>query len=182
MMRLTLFIDPGRIKRGVKPLEDIGPALEEGKRFTLEIDADWLDSAGMPLRESFRKTFRVGAPDREPPSLATWKINAPKAGTRGALMVAFPEPMDHALALRLIRVASPAGKLVKGTSALSDREQRWSFVPQESWTAGHHQLQVQNTIEDLAGNNIDKVFEVDLFEGVQRRFTNAVVKLPFEVR
>jgi hypothetical protein len=182
MMRLTLFIDPGRIKRGVKPLEEIGPALEQGKRYTLEIDADWLDSAGMPLRESFRKAFRVGAPDREPPSLATWKITAPKAGTRDALTVAFPEPMDHALALRLIRVASPAGKLVKGTSALSDREQRWSFVPQESWIAGHHQLQVQNTIEDLAGNNIDKVFEVDLFEGVQRRFTNAVVKLPFEVR
>jgi hypothetical protein len=182
MMRLTLFIDPGRIKRGVKPLEEIGPALEEGKRYTLEIDATWLDSAGMPLRESFRKTFRVGAPDREPPSLATWKISAPKAGAREALTVEFPEPMDHALALRLIRVASPAGELVKGTSALSDRELRWSFIPQESWTAGHYQLHVQNTIEDLAGNNIGKVFEVDLFEGVQPRFTNAVVKVPFEVR
>jgi hypothetical protein len=182
MMRLTLFIDPGRIKRGVKPLEEIGPALEEGKRYTLEIGATWLDSAGMPLRESFRKTFRAGAQDREPPLLETWKISAPRAGTREALKVAFPEPMDHALALRLIRVASPAGELVKGTSALSDREQRWSFIPQESWTAGRHQLQVQNTIEDLAGNNIGKVFEVDLFEGVQRRFTNAVVKLSFEVR
>jgi hypothetical protein len=124
----------------------------------------------------------VGAPDREPPSLATWKISAPKAGAREALTVEFPEPMDHALALRLIRVASPAGELVKGTSALSDRELRWSFIPQESWTAGHYQLHVQNTIEDLAGNNIGKVFEVDLFEGVQPRFTNAVVKVPFEVR
>src|SRR5262245_25297351 len=28
MTRLTLFIDPGRIKRGVLPLEEIGPALE----------------------------------------------------------------------------------------------------------------------------------------------------------
>jgi len=62
MTRLTLFIDPGRIKRGVKPLEEIGPALEESKRYTLEIDAAWHDSAGLPLRESFLKPFRAGAP------------------------------------------------------------------------------------------------------------------------
>jgi hypothetical protein len=41
---------------------------------------------------------------------------------------------------------------------------------------------VQNTIEDLAGNNIGKAFEVDVFEGVQRRFTNTVVKLSFDVQ
>jgi len=182
MTRLTLFIDPGRIKRGVQPLEEIGPALEEGKRYTLEIDAAWQDSTGLPLRENFRKSFRVGTQDREPPAPATWKIKTPKAGTRDPLTVNFPEPMDQALALRVIHVANPAGKLVDGTSSLSDHEQRWAFTPQASWTAGQHQLQVQNTIEDLAGNNIGKAFEVDLFEGVQRRFTNTVVKLSFEVR
>ena len=31
MTRLTLFIDPGRIKRGVKPLEEIGPSLVAGQ-------------------------------------------------------------------------------------------------------------------------------------------------------
>src|SRR5262249_53983657 len=38
MTRLTLFIDPGRIKRGVRPLEEIGPALQEGKHYTLVIN------------------------------------------------------------------------------------------------------------------------------------------------
>jgi hypothetical protein len=182
MTRLTLFIDPGRIKRGVQPLEEIGPALEAGKGYTLEIDAAWRDSAGLPLRENFRKSFRVGPQDREPPSVATWEIKSPKAGTRDPLAVSFPEPMDQALALRVIRVANAAGRLMEGVSALFDQERRWSFTPQESWTAGQYQLQVQNTIEDLAGNNIGKAFEVDLFEGVQRRFTNQVVKLPFGVR
>ena len=45
MTRLTLFLDPGRIKRGVKPLEEIGPALEEGKRYTLTIAREWLDGS-----------------------------------------------------------------------------------------------------------------------------------------
>jgi hypothetical protein len=182
MTRLTLFIDPGRIKRGVQPLEEIGPALEEGKRYTLEIDAAWHDSAGLPLKESLRKSFRVGPQDREPPTLASWKIKSPKAGTRNVLTVNFLEPMDHALALRVIHVADAAGRLVEGTSALSDHEKSWTFTPQKAWAAGAHQLQVQNTIEDLAGNNIGKAFEVDVFENVQRRFTNQVVKLSFEVR
>ena len=94
----------------------------------------------------------------------------------------FPQPMDHALAQRVIRVANAAGRLVEGTSTLHDHEQRWTFTPQDSWNTGPHQLQVQNTIEDLAGNNIGKAFEVDLFKGVQRRFTNQVVKISFEVR
>jgi len=182
MTRLTLFIDPGRIKRGVQPLEEIGPALEEGKRYTLEIDAAWHDNDGLPLKEAFRKSFRVGAPDREPPAPTTWKIKAPKAGTRDVLTVDFFEPMDQALAVRVIRVVNAAGRWVAGVSALSDHERRWNFTPRESWAAGNHHLQVQNTIEDLAGNNIGKAFEVDLFEGVQRRFTNGVVRLSFEVR
>ena len=55
-------------------------------------------------------------------------------------------------------------------------------MPTQPWSRGEHTLLVQKTIEDLAGNNIGKAFEVDLFEGVQRRFTNATVRLSFEVR
>ncbi len=32
-VRLTLFLDPGRIKRGLKPREEVGPSLEEGKHY-----------------------------------------------------------------------------------------------------------------------------------------------------
>lgn len=177
MKRLTLFIDPGRIKRGVQPLEEIGPALEEGKHFTLKIDRAWLDGSGNPLKEDFRKTFRVGPPDRDPPEPARWKLNPPSSGTRDALRVAFSDPMDHALALRMIRVIG-----VEGNSALEDHERRWKFTPAERWKAGRYKLAVQSTIEDLAGNNIGKPFEVDLFERVDGRFTNTVVEIPFVIQ
>ena len=176
MKRLTLFIDPGRIKRGVKPLEEIGPALEDGKRFTLVIDAAWQDGAGNPLKAGFRKQFVVGPPDREPPDPAQWQIEPPRAGTREPLRVRFPEAMDHALALRLIRVAA-----TEGAAELKDRERLWSFTPAKEWRSGPHKLQVQTTIEDLAGNNIGKPFEVDVFDSVQRRITNSVVEVAFAI-
>ena len=182
MRRLTLFIDPGRIKREVLPLEEIGPALVEGKSFVLEIDSAWKDAAGASLRQGFEKKFRVGPPDREPLDPARWQIQPPAAGTREPLRIAFPDPLDHALALRMIHVVTPAGKAVEGTPALGSQERLWSFTPARPWKKGAHQIAAQTILEDLAGNNIGKPFEVDLFEGVQRKLTNSTVKLPFEAR
>src|SRR5436190_5507532 len=182
LTRLTLFIDPGRIKREVKPLEEIGPAMEEGHRYTLVIDAQWKDERGASLKEPFEKSFRAGPADRKPVQVTQWKVQSPKSATREPLIVRFNESMDHALASRVIHVVDSSSKTLTGKVTLSDQEKRWSFVPAEPWRGGVHGLLVQNTIEDLAGNNIGKSFEVDLFEGVQRRFTNTTVKLSFEVR
>jgi hypothetical protein len=182
MQRLTLFIDPGRIKRGVRPLEEVGSALESENSFTLVIDETWQDATGTPLKESFRKHFRVGPPDRRPPDPAHWEIQSPRSGTREALTIGFPEPMDHALARRLIDVIDQTGKPLRGRVKLQDHERRWVFVPAEPWQRGPYGIQVQTILEDLAGNNIGKPFEVDRFDDVQRRLTNEAVRLQFEVR
>jgi hypothetical protein len=182
MTRLTIFIDPGRIKRGVLPLEDVGPALEAGKRYSLVIYSAWKDGAGRPLKEGFQKAFSVDAPDREPPDPSQWKIQLPASGTQTPLVVLFPESMDNALLQRVIHVTDTSGKPVSGHIVLSDQERHWSFEPLGPWKAGQHQLVVQTTIEDLAGNNIGKPFDVDIFEGVQRRLTTATVKLPLSIK
>jgi len=188
MKRLTLFIDPGRIKRGVRPLEEVGPALEQGKHYSLVIDRGWHDAQGNSLSNSYEKNFSVGPPDRSPPDPKQWQIAAPSlAEGKTRLEVRFPDPMDHALALRLIRVErvqtsrrTPAA--LEGTAKLDDNERHWSFTPSQPWQRGTYQLVVPAIIEDLAGNNIGKPFEVDLFDTIQKRPTNAVTRLSFEVR
>ncbi|MGE3312382.1 MAG: hypothetical protein AB7O66_20645 [Limisphaerales bacterium] len=182
MTRLTLFLDPGRIKRGVKPLEEIGPSLAEGNRYTLAIDPDWRDAAGQKLRAGLEKVFEVGPPDREPPDPTRWTIHPPRAGSREALTVSFPEPMDDALTRRVVRVGAKTAAVPEGHAELAAEERQWLFVPESPWEAGDYELLVGGTLEDLAGNNPGKPFEVDLFEGVQRRITNEFVRLTFEVR
>jgi hypothetical protein len=181
MTRLTLIIDPGRIKRGVLPLEEIGPALETGKSYTLVIAREWRDGAGIPLKENYQKVFKVGPPDREPLDHTRWRIQPPKVGARDALAVTFTKPMDHALAQRVISVITESGEVIEGKVELEDQERRWTFVPDSPWRRGQYKLVIQTTIEDLAGNNIGKPFEVDLFEGVQRRLNSPTVKLSFEI-
>jgi hypothetical protein len=182
MTRLTLLIDPGRIKRGVKPLEDIGPVFEEGKTYSLTLDAACRDATGRPLREKFEKRFRIGPADRTAPDPQRWRIEAPRAGTRDRLVVTFDEPMDHALALRLIQVGLAEGKAsLSGEPALAQNERGWTFVPSEPWTRGNFRLTVATTIEDLAGNNIGKTFDVDLAAGAQRRVAAESVSVVFKV-
>jgi hypothetical protein len=188
MTRVTLLIDPGRIKRGVKPLEDIGPVFEEGQSYTLTIKPTWRDASGRPLRGRFEKTFRVGPADRTPPDPKRWKLSyVPPAGTQGPLMVHFDEPIDRALALRLIAVhqvgkAGAKPRRVDGEVVLDEQERRWMLMPLGRWMPGTYRLVVATTIEDLAGNNIGKTFDVELAAGTRRELTAQSVSVEFDVK
>jgi hypothetical protein len=180
--RFTLFIDPGRIKRGLKPREDLGPVLEEGKTYTLEIDRRWRDAEGVELKETYRKTFKVGPPVEKQLDVKTWKVQAPAAGDRGQLIVTLPIPHDHALLHRMIWVADAKGRRIAGTVQTTDQETRWRFKPEKAWEAGAYQIVADVQLEDLAGNNLARAFEVDVFHPVERTIKTETVTLPFEVR
>jgi hypothetical protein len=179
--RFTVFFDPGRIKRGLKPREDLGPVLEEGKRYTLVIDRRWNDATGQPLKETVRKTFQVLAPEDRLPDPKTWKLETPSAGTTQPLVVIFPRPLDHALLHRLLWVES-GEKRLDGSIKVSAKETRCEFTPKAAWTAGSFNLVADKRLEDLAGNSIGKAFEVDVFRPVQREIEAQVAKVAFVVR
>jgi hypothetical protein len=180
--RFTLFFDPGRVKRDLGPSLALGPALQEGKRYTLVIDGKWKDAEGVPLKQEFRKTFTVGPPDRKPLDLATWKIVKPTAGTTDPLFVEFPEVMDHAILLRELDVFDSAGKVIDGPVDLDRGETRWRLTPVAPWKRGNYILRVGTSTADLAGNMVGRPFEVDLFEQVDERITRQTRDLPFTIQ
>jgi hypothetical protein len=182
MTRLTLFIDPGRIKREVRPLEEIGPALQEGHAFTLIVDRAWPDADGDPLVETHRNTFRVGAPDRATIDLQRWEIRPPAAHSTGPLVVLFEKSLDHGLAMHTIEVVQAGGESIGGRVVLSEHERRWAFTPEEAWRAGSYMIVIQTILEDLAGNNIFKPFEVDLKYREDYHLNREPYRLEFEVR
>lgn len=182
MKRLTVFIDPGRIKRGVRPLEEVGPALEAGKRYRFIVDGTCRDASGRPLERGFEKAFAVGPADRETPDPTKWKIERPKTGTREPLRVRFPDPMDQAITQRVFHVTNESGTPIEGTVELLDDERAWTFVPAVPWPSALLHLVVPVVIEDLAGNNIGKPFDVDLFEPAKPGPSSQSVKLPIDLR
>lgn len=178
--RLTVLFDPGRIKRGLKPREDVGPVLEEGKTYTLVIDAAWEDANGQPLLRPFRKTFKSAPPDDVQPDQKRWKVTPPRAGTRQPLAVRFNEPLDHAMLEHVLAVRPVDGEFLDGEVEVDQGETRWRFTPNSPWPAGRHEIVVSTALEDRAGNSIRRAFEVDLFEKVEVEIKTPTVSVPFE--
>jgi hypothetical protein len=179
--RLTVLFDPGRVKRGLVPHDEVGPPLEAGKRYTLVVDRNWRDAAGRRLVADYRKEFQVVEADRATPDPAGWRVTAPRAGGREALAIGFGEPLDRALMERLLHVEDAGGRRVAGTVEIDREETRWRFTPEAPWRAGEYQVVAGAWLEDLAGNRLDKVFDVDTWERVERRIAQEFRKVPFRV-
>ncbi|MEE8522356.1 MAG: hypothetical protein V3T72_00365 [Thermoanaerobaculia bacterium] len=182
MRRLTLFFDPGRIKRGLRPNLEVGPPLREGASYRLMIDAGWRDARGMPLAEGFQKAFTVAAPDRRAPNPAEWTLKPPPAGGREALEIEFPEPLDHGLLRRVLRVRDAADGFVAGRVEIGEQERRYRFTPAAPWSVGGYVVEIEAILEDLAGNNLRQVFDVDLTRDLEEVIDQGAIRLPFAVR
>ncbi len=179
--RLTLLIDPGRIKQGLKPREDLGPVLEAGQSYALVIGADWPDAAGRPLVNEFRKSFKVTGPVTSAIDPQEWKIQAPRVGSTAALIVRFPRSLDRALMERTLAVVDANGESVPGQVIIGSEERRWEYLPEKVWEPGSYQLVVDTVLEDLSGNQIGRPFEVDQTNPIESKIVPEKVRLPFTV-
>jgi hypothetical protein len=159
MRHLTVLLDPGRLKRWVGPNVELGPPLKRGQNYVLEIGSGMIDLDGRPLAERFRKHFVVGDPVRERISVEDWKILPPATGSRKALILMFPSPLDWALLLRTITVESADGSVIHGQVGVDQCERRWSFTPASPWTAGVHRIRVGSDLEDVCGNTVSGPFD-----------------------
>ncbi len=180
--RLTILFDPGRIKSGLLPREQDGPVLQEGQSYTLKIDATWPDAAGAPLKKGFTKKFIVAAPDVGMPSPSRWKITAPDAGSTNPITLDFPESLDHALLQRLLWVEDTGKHAVEGQVQVGNAERQWTFVPSRGWQDGDYRVVIGTGLEDLAGNNVARPFEVDRVQRPGDEFIPDYVTLDFKVR
>ncbi len=176
--RFTLLFDPGRIKRGLRPHDEMGAPLQAGKKYTLVIDSAWQDGKGVGLKKTFEKKFEITSADRRSPKHTKWEIISPAKGARSPLKLILDEPLDSALLLRFITVLDDEGLEITGKIDFDDDEQVWLFQPDQPWKAGEHRLKISSRIEDLAGNTLMFLFDEDLENpstGVKTEF----VELPF---
>jgi hypothetical protein len=179
--RYTLLFDPGRVKRGILPNEEMGRSLIAGRKYTLVVEASWRDAAGQPLAASFRREFRVGPPEERAIDPAQWRLEVPLDGTRNPLIVSFPKPLDYGLLQRALRVSHGHGERLDGDIQLQGGETRWLFTPRAPWQPGEYRLLAASILEDVAGNRIGRPFEVDALangRGAQQA-TSATV--PFQI-
>ena len=157
--RLTLLLDPGRVKTGLIANENLGRALIAGESYMLDVSGFALDTAGCPLGIDTQHSFAVENADTDPPDPARWTIVTPRAHSADTLRVDLGSAHDHlSMAFRL-RVLAKEGNTVPGAIALGPEEEFWEFTPRAAWMAARYTLVVDERLEDLAGNRPGRLFD-----------------------
>jgi hypothetical protein len=153
------MFDPGRLKRGVGPNRELGPPLKIGQAYTLAVGAGMTGSSGSHLPKTVYKRFRVTDAVREPVAVEQWKIVLPETNSRRPLALKFPRPLDWAMLLQTITIASTSQQSIDGQAVVDQCERRWSFTPASPWAAGSYHVRVASTLEDVCGNSIVAAFD-----------------------
>ncbi|HEY1531150.1 MAG TPA: hypothetical protein VGF80_10070 [Galbitalea sp.] len=148
--RLTILMEPSRIKRGLGGDPSHEPALVVGRTYSLVISA---------LGHAARHTFRVSEPVLEAVDEARWSLDSPSAGSLDPLAVHFDRVMDAALCEDEIGVLTESGEAVQTRTLVApDGTTAW-LIPSQPWLAGEHRLVVSDRFEDVCGNRLGEALD-----------------------
>jgi len=178
---LTLWLDPGRIKRDLQPNKLQGAPLTQGQRYKLVISNQWPDELGTVLEQSYTKNFVVTTRDMTSPSTNEWQVKAPLKGTLQPLEVNVKETLDYILLQNAVQVVDSQGQPIEGSIQLSDEEKKWQFIPLKPWSIGEYALQIESRLEDTAGNNLNRLFDRDVTNSKNTPSQQKVFKLKWRV-
>ena len=177
---LTLWLDPGRIKRGLTLNRSLGNPLKMNETYHLVISSTWKGQNGLKLAQTYRKTFVAGKRDDLAPDLKQWQLQVPRSSTTTPLEIKTRETLDHYLLSESIGIVDQNNSLIKGKISLDKKDQQVLFVPSKPWKAQRYRLQVDARLEDLSGNNLNRVFDRDITKSKNRN--KSYYELEFEVK
>lgn len=175
--RLTVLVDPGRVKTGLAAYEELGRAFEVGKQYQLVIDKSWQAINGATLSESFTKEFVGVAAQTQGVDKANWDVIPPTSNTKKPLEIHFGPPFDHLAAQRFIVIVDDGNKRINGNLELVKNETVLLFYPAKKWQMAEYQIAINHRLEDVVGNNLNGAFDhkigtlKNVQEGMPERLT-----------
>jgi hypothetical protein len=180
---LTLWLDPGRIKRDLIPNKELGSPLVAGNHYTLHIENSWKSKRGLQLKDAISKSFFTTKRDDISPQSLQWEIVVPRSSTRDAMIVKFYESLDPYILKETVSVENTEKKQVDGNIEILDEERILHFTPRGPWDKGVFTFTVETKLEDLSGNNLNRRFDEDIetksrHVGADKKFSS----IKFEIK
>jgi hypothetical protein len=154
--RLTVLMEPGRIKRGMGSDPSHEPAFVVGRTYSLVVTA---------LGQTARHTFRVSDPVLEAVDETRWRLISPTAGSLDPAVVHFDRVMDAALCEDEIAVLARSGETVPTRVSLAPDGTAAQLIPSRPWRPGEHHLVVSERLEDVCGNRLGEALDHEMGAG-----------------
>ncbi|NOT76120.1 MAG: Ig-like domain-containing protein [Cyclobacteriaceae bacterium] len=179
---LTLWLDPGRIKRELIPNLKLGAPLITDQHYTLLISGNWKSKEGILLKSSHRKEFITTLRDDQSPQIKQWTSIVPAVASIDPLTINFKESLDYGLLNDAVLITDERNTSINGTITISNEERTFQFVPETQWKPGNYSITFESRLEDLSGNNLDHPFDRDLKVNAEVGERNGVFKMSFTIR
>ncbi|WP_299623014.1 hypothetical protein [uncultured Tenacibaculum sp.] len=174
---LTLWIEPGRQKRDLGPNKHLGEVLNEGASYTLLIDEKLKDTDGVAMGKTFEHSFRVVGSDRIQPSIKKWEFVLPKSNTNESLVIQLNDNLDFGSLHNSLEIINKKGQVILGSFNIKTNESTIAFTPNTSWKKGDYILKCDKIIEDVSGNNLERLFDRD----ITKKKTKPILERKFSI-
>jgi len=179
---LTLWLDPGRIKRDLQPNKLLGAPLQRNAGYQLLVLAPWQDKLGGTLPKTYSKSFVTIGRDSLSPNPEYWKIVTPKTGSTQPLNIDLGESLDYSLLNETLTIRTVDDITIPGKWIIGIDEKTCQFIPGKRWLSGHYKLHIETRLEDLAGNNLNRPFDRDVTRKETKVHSEDFVEVLFQIK
>lgn len=179
---LTIWIEPGRQKRDLGPNKILGSVFEKGNHYSLVVSGKLSDQNGVNMSSDWTHEFETTEADRISPDLKKWKMELPLKDTSIPFAIHFFEILDFGSTSAAFEILDKNGNLVEGSWEMQDGESKIIFSPQKKWTAGQYKIQMATNLEDLAGNNLLRLFDGEIKTSKNNFLSTARMSMNFEIK
>lgn len=149
--RLTILLDPGAIKRGVRSGRGDDALLKPGEAYRLTMG-------------EFEHPFRVVEAVRRKLDPAQCQVTAPHSG-HPALSIAFDRVMDAAMLSTRVLILDASDRPVSVRTEVSTNDRILQVQPMTPWRPGNYTILFDPLLEDIAGNRAAAALEHTTQEG-----------------
>ncbi len=172
---LVLMIHPGRVKRGI----GLDVPFVEGKSYYISVSGALKDQLGRDTRLDTETEFFATPDDYNIPKVLHKKTKVPLSGTDSPLQLIFSEAMDYASIIDGAQITDTAGDPVKGYFWPLDDDATFEFFPEAEWSPGDYQITLGKVVSDLAGNRLNRPFEMS---AVEDKTKDKPISFPFRIK
>lgn len=158
---LVLMIHPGRVKSGIHYL---GPLFDSGKDYHITVQG--IRAVDGSVLATYTRSYHIAAPDRQCPSVYIDTTHLPHAGSIKSLTLHFSEQMDYASVWDGTRITDAHGHNLPCKIEPKPGGSDYILTPQSPWQHSNYTLILKNAVYDLAGNRLDRLFEVTDGSGI----------------
>lgn len=178
---LTVWIEPGRQKRDLIPNRQLGPVFKNENAYKLVVLKKLKDKNGISMQDNFTHSFQITNDDRVKLDVNLWKIQSPKVNSKSHVLISCHESLDYGSTQNSVMVVNVKGEKIDGNWQLINHESTLSFTPLYPWKKGSYNVLFDNHIEDLAGNNLDRLFDSEITDTISHRLPKTH-KIKFSIK